>query len=225
MKYAAHITAILVALLLAASAAAQAPVYDPADNETNTPNPATESPQVSLSDGILLIVGTEGDDLIKLTSQAGGSRPVVVNTWDFSTKKWKSIAQFPKANVTAIHAHLFGGNDQFLASPYGHLHRADVFPMVVHSGAGSDTIHTGHGSDMVTLEGAFNVAITGAGNDIVQGSDGHDNIQTEHGDDQVLAGGGNDLVMAGPGEDYVDGGDGADFVYSAETADNVEFLR
>jgi subtilase family serine protease len=136
---------------------------------------------VTLEDGVLIIVGTEGDDVVEIKRSA---RMVTVHA-SFLPGPEHAVA-FKNSSVERIEAALLAGDDT----------------MIVDSGLRRNaTIDGGAGNDTLT---------SGRGDDLLIGGDGDDDLFARFGRDVLVGGDGNDLLRGGDGRDVLIGGDGAD---------------
>lgn len=142
----------------------------------------TSSP-VSLSNGVLSIVGTTGNDRITVSSNGIG----------LTVTRNGVASVYPVSSVTRIAVQGWAGDDYI---EVGSNVAANV---LILGGDGNDTLHGGAGND--TIYG-------GAGNDLIYGHGGNDSLFGETGADTLLGGAGNDTISGGNGADSIDGGAG-----------------
>src|SRR5207253_7866670 len=117
---------------------------------------------VSLQNGVLLIVGTEGDDQVSI-NQPGGSGTLKVRA-----SFLEQTLTFNVADVSRIEVSLCGGNDHLVVS--GNV----LIPVLVDAGAGSNVLKAG-GGPTVLLGGAGNdVLVGGSGRGLLIGGGGRD---------------------------------------------------
>jgi hemolysin type calcium-binding protein len=171
--------------------------------------------------GTLLVGGTSGSDVIKITRRIRDGRLLVEVNGDARPY----LPQF----VRRIQVYGFGGNDAITIG-------AAVRSSYLHGGDGNDTLIGGDGDDL--LVGAVgNDSLTGglgndslegnAGNDYLLGSAGHDQIHGHGGRDHLIGAGGNDRLFGGPASaDVVHGGAGFDAAANdpLDSYDGVEQL-
>lgn len=139
------------------------------------PDPADRAPVVfgagaapfQLVNGVLLLVGSPGNDSGSLTRQ-GNVLTLVYNG---------QTATFDRGAVDAIASVLGGGDDSF-----ANLTDVDT---ILYGGAGNDTLIGGGGNDL--LKG-------GGGNDFLFGGGGSNDLTGDPGQDTVLGGQGNDVL-------------------------------
>lgn len=183
----------------------------------------------TLTDGELLITGTEGKDaiVVALDRDAAGTLVVSVN---------KERSSFPLDQVQKVTINALGGNDKVtVAEKAGAIYKG----VTVDGGAGNDSIATGSGNDLI-VGGAGNDSLIGGdgddylfgndgndklaggdANDYLDGGDGNDSLTGGGGDDTLLAGDGKDKLVAGVGNDNVDGGGGKDSIKTGAGDDAI----
>ena len=149
-----------------------------------------EQPTATLTNGVLRISGTEGDDKVVVSKSRGAGDQLVVR---LNGQK----QQFAFAQVTSIVADLKGGNDVFNARE---VNGPLAIPMHLNGGAGNDLLAGGSGGDL--LEG-------GAGNDQLSGGAGNDTLLGNGGNDRLRGGIGDDVLNGGKGEDKLRGDAGS----------------
>jgi Ca2+-binding RTX toxin-like protein len=134
----------------------------------------------SLSNGLLTVTGTSGNDTISLT--VSGSNIKV-------TQNGLPAAQFSSGAVQKILVNASGGKDSVIVS--GSITK----PATLNGGAGNDTLNGGGGNDVIN---------GGDGNDQLHGNGGKDALMGGAGDDDLDGGAGNDFLSGGTGTDTVD---------------------
>lgn len=137
---------------------------------------ATRIAGVGLRSGELVVVGTDGDDVIKWSKRGRRS-------FDLEATFAGTLVQgsFDASSISSAFAELGSGNDQWQGS-------ALSAPQTVFGEAGNDWV------------------VSGAADDLVIGGDGVDKIETGDGDDMAYGGLGRDIVRAGGGNDVLVGG-------------------
>src|SRR5687767_14161177 len=150
-------------------------------------------------DGLLVVAGTNGDDVISFSLNATGTKiKVSVNG--------ESDA-FRLADVLRISASGKDGHDKIRMSDNNGVLE---FKARMRGGEGNDSLFGGDMNDKL-FGGIGNDLLRGrAGDDDLQGEDGDDDLQGEDGDDNCQGDQGNDLLDGGQGEDELWGGDGDD---------------
>lgn len=183
----------------------------------------------------LIISGTSGDDIIRLTR----SNNQLIATINFDSKPAEQFT-FSIPNEIVIYG--FNGDDRII------IGSGLAVEMLVYAGEGDDFVQTGNlsdevfggggddriftsigndkvidprGDNFVDLGKGNDVAETGSGNDRVLGGDGQDTIRTGGGNDQAEGGNGNDQLFGGNGDDRLNGRGGDDFVFGGPGNDQL----
>jgi Ca2+-binding RTX toxin-like protein len=183
-------------------------------------------PSASLVNGVLLIDGTEGRDIIVLR-QVRDQISVRGQLIDLDGIMVKSV---PAASVTQV-AVSTGAGDDFI-----NLATVKV-PTSVNAGEGKDMvlggtkddqIFGGEGSDRLAGLNGNDVIfggteddrlVGGRGNDQLYGEEGNDQAFGQQGDDDCDGGAGNDLIVGGIGNDHNLGGDGVNVIHDGHAYD------
>ncbi len=152
---------------------------------------------VTLTGGLLEVVGTTGVDQIRVTLPTPQTLQVTVDTTGESR-------QFDLSAVNSILVRALAGNDFVLIGPTVTLHAE------VRGWAGNDTELGGAGAD--TLLG-------GGGNDYVQGRGGNDTLLGQAGDDYLVGQGGDDTLDGQLGNDLLSGGSGTNTLNNGTNVD------
>lgn len=76
--------------------------------------------------------------------------------------------------------------------------------------------------DWVTLDGDFENAVTGDGDDTIIGTDQSNRLHGMRGSDILFGGDGNDWLYGGAGVDWIDGGNGNDRIIGGTGADSLD---
>jgi Ca2+-binding RTX toxin-like protein len=203
-----------------------------ANTQINVLLNTTNSPFITLSNGIISGAGTSANDTASVTVLDSN----VVVTIDQRTRN------FPLADVQQIDLFMGAGADSVTIGQ-------TVPPTTVNGGAGPDTIVAsnsvgdtlagGNGNDSIVggsgpdlldggngadtlMAGTGNQILTGdAGNDSLTGESGDDLLKGGLGDDSLTAGTGNNTLKGGAGDDSLDGSGGGDDLLIAGTGNNV----
>jgi Ca2+-binding RTX toxin-like protein len=141
---------------------------------------------ISLSQGILNIVGTPTKDVLVVT-ESGDQIVVTLN----GVKQ-----KFAAAQVARVQADMGAGNDTVNLAGL-------TRPTSIIGAKGNDLLIGGDGNDLLS---------GGAGNDTLEGGDGSDVLTGLDGDDSILGGNGDDIIALGLGNDFANGGDGDDSI-------------
>jgi Ca2+-binding RTX toxin-like protein len=155
---------------------------------------------VGLDNGVLRIVGTEGDDCVKVVRAGHGNLKVRANF----ASPWRWV--FPADAIDQVDALLFGGDDCARVA-------YDIsIPARLDGGAGDDNLAGGAGPDIL-LGRTGNDQIRGhKGNDALYGGRHHDWMTGGQGDDFLHGGRGADTMFGWTGRDELDGGSGDDYL-------------
>jgi Ca2+-binding RTX toxin-like protein len=163
---------------------------------------------VILSQGVLQIAGTSGNDAIGV-SLAGRDVVVTLN----GSEDARFDADGREGTLSRLSINAGDGDDQVSVS-------TDLlFPTTIFGGSGDDTLRGGNDNDSILSGLGDDILSGGAGNDTLRGQGGHDRLVGAIGDDLLDGGAGYDVAVPGRGRDTISGGAGArDRVdYSHET--------
>jgi Ca2+-binding RTX toxin-like protein len=172
-------------------------------------------------EGVLQVVGTAGEDHIRLEVESGCGEPdVLVLEASFLDGACGSSGEieYELSGVTGIVALAGAGDDHF------DVRRTLELPVLVSGGSGDDHIEAteassiilgGAGNDHIDGSEGDDLLIGGAGDDHINGEDGNDIIVGGDGNDHLDGDDGNDIISGGAGNDHIDGGDGTDVVLLA----------
>jgi hypothetical protein len=173
----------------------------------------TASIDFGITDRVLRIVGTEGNDEA-IVGERGGNLVVVL-----TTSEGELTRTVARAAVRRIRFDALGGDDVFTND--------SRIPSVAVGGPGADTFSGGSaadqllggddddtlygrgGPDSIDGGGGDDSAFGGLGNDLIHGHDGDDSLFGEVGNDRLFGGDDGDVVHGGGGNDveYGDAGD------------------
>ncbi len=174
------------------------------------------------------IVADDGSVIIAGNVQFGGfSQPLKLALVRFGGTNASGSTQsaFIKTDGTLDVGGTSKGDEITLSRDGGKLHvvingkafdfdAANVTNVVVHSGAGNDSIKIKSSIDHVFVQ-------AGSGNDTVSGGDGNESISGGDGNDSVSGGGGNDTITGDASADVVSGGSGNDSLSGGDGADTL----
>lgn len=132
---------------------------------------ANDKPTATLSDNVLVVIGTQGADRITVGS-APGEVQVTINA------EPKQVLD--SGEVNAIHIYTKGGNDIVQVTT------SLTVPVGVDAGAGDDSIATGFGNDTLVGSRGNDTAISNPGADLLVGGKGVDWLLGGAGDDRYL---------------------------------------
>jgi Ca2+-binding RTX toxin-like protein len=165
---------------------------------------------ITLSNGVVTITGTSGDDVVEFEYRSDVVQIAV--TLNGSEKR------YAPGLVTKFVVSSGDGNDRI---EYSSANGGVAVPSFIDAGAGNDivlggpvkdTIHGGDGADHI--DGGF-------GSDQIFGEGGNDSMYGSNGNDVLRGGAGNDDIRGGAHNDSIDGGDGDDDLYGDAGADSI----
>ncbi|MCA9238731.1 MAG: hypothetical protein KDA37_00960 [Planctomycetales bacterium] len=133
---------------------------------------------VGVHDGVLVGVGTNGNDWFKVFRQWCSSDLVVLYRLDGGGLQW----EFVDGPVTGIDLHLGGGNDIGFIS---HHVNVDAY---IDGGDGDDLLIGGSGNDILLGGAGFDLLHGGAGRDLMIGGNDSDMIFGDSGEDILISG-------------------------------------
>jgi Ca2+-binding RTX toxin-like protein len=164
----------------------------------------TDPPPVgSLSNGVLTINGTSGDDVMRITESAG-----------VLTAALGSLSsEYSVGDVLRIELFALEGNDD--------VSNSSAIVIYMDLGAGNDKAIGGQNDDTLTGGAGKNTLFGGAGNDRLNGSGSRDSLFGEGNDDRLYGNGGDDTLDGGGNVDRLFGGDGNDSLFGAGSNDKL----
>src|SRR4051812_31202257 len=166
---------------------------------------------VALSNGVLTITGTGGNDNIYVSTSIG-------NTIRVADQNVQIGSLIPKASVKKIVVNCGAGND------FAYVNLFEKVPTLIDGGAGNDGLTAATAGNNTVLGGlGDDNLVGGSANDSIDGGDGKDVLSGGVGNDTLLGGSGDDLLTGGTGNDLLDGGLGADKLRGSEGADTVTY--
>ena len=158
------------------------------------------------TDQPLWILGTDGNDLIRIAQGTDGLLTITVN---------RSATVVAAADVPRLIVDGLEGNDRIIADP------GVTAPLTILDGPGNDVIVGGAGDNYIdAIEGnsyiygggGDNVIYAGPGNSTIIGGPGDNYICAGPGNDSLFGGIGNNVLIAGQGHDVLNGGGGGNDV-------------
>jgi 6-phosphogluconolactonase (cycloisomerase 2 family) len=164
-----------------------------------------------IKDGVLYVVGTQGDDRVHISRWCKGLYIVHAN---FLPGRWHTQT-FKADEFDSINIQLGDGND------HGHLLGRIDLPVLMDGGQGDDhlvagsapaTLIGGEGDDRLTGSPADDTILGGDGNDLIFGGRGNDDISGGLGNDWIFGESGDDTLDGGDGDDHLFGGSGDDAI-------------
>jgi len=160
-------------------------------------------PVGSLSQGVLTVNGTAGNDTIGITTN-GGQLIASLNG---------PSSIYAIGDVLRIEIFAGDGNDV--------VSNDSAIPSYMDLGAGNDRAFGGTGNDTLTGGAGKNTLYGGAGNDRLNGSGSRDLLFGEGNDDRLYGNGGDDTLDGGGNVDRLFGGDGDDLLFGAGSNDKL----
>ena len=152
-----------------------------------------------LTDGVLSVSGTTGDDKIRIS--------IGKDTSKLAVKVNGTVTLFSLSSITKIKVDGLAGDDTICIKQH---HGGIDIASELDGGDGDDKISGGNGNDLIS-GGAGNDVLRGnSGDDVLSGGSGDDKISGGRGDDSLLGGADNDKLRGGGGSDVLDGGKGKD---------------
>ena len=153
---------------------------------------------VGLVDGILYVIGTNGEDDVKVKeADQGTTVKVDARLEDFDGPRKQ---EFFTSDISRIEMYLCGDDDKAKVDK-----KIDV-PSVLWGGDGDDKL-TGGSADDVLIGGHGDDKLNGGdGNDVLSGGAGDDKLDGDHGDDVLIGGAGRDKLKGEKGDDLLIGG-------------------
>src|SRR5215211_3905286 len=170
----------------------------------------------SFANGLLLVRGSGGDDVISIEFNAEGTRVVVRNNG--------SVRRYNVGDVRSIVLRGSFGNDSLTLAPNVFI-PADIYGEGgfdgLFGGAGRDRLFGGADNDRL-YGGTGNDTLRGeAGRDILKGQGGRDSLEGGDGDDDLFGAAGDDTLDGGAGDDSVVGDSGIDLLLGGAGNDRL----
>lgn len=157
-------------------------------------------PGVTLINGVLKIVGTNGNDELQINKV--GNQYQIVGSFLTPT-----VIRYPVSQVQSIEIDMLAGNDHV------NINDSVLIPVTVRGGDGNDEIKGGGGNDLI---------YGGAGNDDIDAGSGSDTVYADAGNDDVTGDAGNDTLYGGDGNDELEGDNGNDLLFGEAGNDELE---
>lgn len=170
----------------------------------------------TLTDGVLSVAGTEGNDRIMIRNAPDGQIAVIESTMQApgSAPVAPTVTKFALADVTSILVDAKGGNDAVRLMAFKRAESTETgasrvgIPATILGGAGNDMVQGGIGAESIDGGPGLDRLHGGRGNDTIEGGEGNDMIVGGAGEDVLRGGAGNDRIDARDrAADVVDGGD------------------
>jgi len=168
----------------------------------------TTANPIGVYDGVLIVVGTDRPEDIKLKLTLRGTKiEVTVNN--------RSEGSFLMSSIQSIAIDAKGGNDK--VELVGRI----TVPASIQGGGGDDNLIGGNGDDTIYGGAGKDRIRGGRGNDYLDGGIGSDNIHGDVGDDRIIGGDGNDRLSGNLGNDTIEGGNGKDSIFGGRGNDTI----
>ena len=158
---------------------------------------------VGLANGVLVVHGTQRDDLIELGMGSDDPRNLSINGTSYNTAIFE---RFGSTIPTAIRISAAAGDDTVLIDPLVSL------PAWINGEAGDDVLRGGRGNDLL---------LGGAGRDRLDGGAGADRLRGQGGNDSMAGGAGSDLLFGNAGADWLNGNSGPDTLLGGDGDDRL----
>lgn len=185
-----------------------------------------------LSDGTLLIIGSQQGDQITVAAQSGNGRVSLTGVPDVASgtvfdnvQRVRILGQQGNDVIrgqgnsraldgTRLRFTILGGNgnDTIIGGP-----AADD----LQGGNGGDSIFGRNGADFLRGGNAADLLSGQRGNDRLEGDNGRDALLGGPGNDALFGGNGNDLLRGGAGDDDLVGGNGEDDLFGGDGDDDL----
>lgn len=167
---------------------------------TVTVTAVNSGPGITLVNGVLRIIGTNGHNNLQI-SRVGSQYQVVANFLS------PTVSRFLVSQVQSIEIDMLGGNDQV------NIVDSVIIPVTIRGGDGNDSLDGGGGNDLI---------YGGAGHDELAGDAGNDRLYGEFGEDELEGGDGNDTLYGGEDDDELEGNNGNDLLFGEAGHDELE---
>lgn len=164
---------------------------------------------MSLSDGLLKIVGTEYADTVSITKTRNGVEVYTGTEWkDGPLGGGSSNIRTFKGKINRIEIRTYDGNDKItIDNALNSYSVAEVF-----AGIGNDTVNGGGGRDVIWGD---------KGDDVLRGRDGNDELHGYYGNDTLVGGKGTDWIHGGADEDDIWGNSAVDTLIGGSGTDKI----
>jgi len=172
------------------------PIDDGSGNVIYYATGGVAAPAPTLTNGVLTVTGTDGDDKIRIRIAKDSSKLAV--------KVNGTTTLFSIASVTKIKVDGLAGDDDIC------VRRGVSIATEINGGDGNDKVRGGAGNDLLSGGAGDDKLCGNAGDDVLGGGAGDDTLHGGKGNDSLLGGDGNDKVRGGKGNDALDGNKGHD---------------
>lgn len=161
-------------------------------------------PFAAVTDGILRVNGTTGDDVVGLSVTKG----------KVNISRNGEALKFSAGAVSSIQVFLGDGKDNLIAG-------SGLSGFYVDAGPGNDVVRGGDGNDTLTGGAGKDQLYGGLGDDRIGGNGGHDALFGEAGSDRLYGGEGNDVLDGGSSNDRIWGEGGSDYLLGRAGNDSL----
>jgi len=182
---------------------------------------------VTYSDGVLDIEGTDQPDEVTVSSSFTASPNFVVEVTGYDAKAGVRVPgplfHFTRSNLRAIRFRGHDGDDVFTNTVALRQYGA----VIVNGNDGNDSLTSASApvgkvwSTHLFGDGGDDTVIGGVGSDSLVGGPGNDVLRGLGGSDHLSGEGDHDLLYGGAGIDHLDGGTGDDGLYGGPNVDDL----
>lgn len=183
----------------------------------DTSAPQFQTSRINLLNGVVSVIGTNRDDVIRFQETSENMLRVIANFNGAQENK-----SFALSEVDSLYVHAQGGHDSIRnntsleSTLYGGGGDDVLFggsqSDAIFAGSGNDTARGREGDDALRMGTGQDVAQGGLGDDYLVGGGGSDQLAGNEGDDLILGGSGNDTLRGSDGDDILIGGNGIDWL-------------
>jgi Ca2+-binding RTX toxin-like protein len=171
---------------------------------------------VEITDGFLLVTGTNGDDEIIISIDADDRNSLIID--DNGQRHAFDVRQIG-FDIRGIQVAAGPGADLVeVDQKNGSIKAAFVF----FGGSGDDTLIGGGGHDAIYGQGQSDLIRGNSGDDRLDGGGDNDTITGDRGEDRIIGRDGDDSIRGRAGDDVIDGGDGFDTLNGGSGADLID---
>ena len=163
---------------------------------------------VGLKNGVLQIIGTDGDDSVIVKPWSGNQYKIIANFIPGS-----GYLLFDRDLVDTFEIYLLAGNDD------ASIRDSITKPALFDAGPGKDYLYAGGGISTMLGGPGNDWLVGGPANDLLDGGEGNDNLDGNEGDDDLFGGPGRDRIVGDDGNDRLFGGDDEDDLYGGRGND------
>ena len=171
----------------------------------------------SISNGVLSVVGSIGNDEINIALSETDQTQLVVNMNG-------TPSQFNVSDITSVSVFAGLGDDRIDIDsdvPFRFFIKCGGGDDYVEGGAHNDTVYGGDGRGFLAPYLGDDLLIGGDGLDLLSGASGDDTIFGGDGNDGITGGFGRDYIKAGAGDDRISGNHGDDSIFGGDGNDVI----